>query len=130
MLQRKEGGGEEGMHVFIEGLQGAENPLSCSGLQKDIRIFILIGKGTIALWSWHGVPIWIRKPMKRYLRRSIPSLEEEIRRWTVREEGRFIVQYTRILTDTPGFHKDMERSEIYNGSVDGKTFPNHHSAAL
>ena len=43
------------------------------------------------------------------------SLSEEMKKWTVKEEENYIVMYTRILTDAPGFHKYMEQYEIYNG---------------
>lgn len=37
----------------------------------------------------------------------------------IREKGHFIVAYTKIITDIPNFHKDMETYEVYNGR---KTF--------
>lgn len=43
------------------------------------------------------------------------AIAEEIKRWTTIEEGAYIVEYTRIITDEPGFHKYMEQYEIYNG---------------
>ncbi len=42
------------------------------------------------------------------------AISEEIKQYTVQESDRFIVMYTRILTDIPGFHKDLEEYEIYN----------------
>ena len=42
------------------------------------------------------------------------SLRGEIEAHTFREDGHYIVTYTTILTDIPGFHKDMEQYEIYN----------------
>lgn len=43
------------------------------------------------------------------------SLENEIKENTFREQNRYIITYTKILTDIPGFHKDLEQYEIYNG---------------
>ena len=43
------------------------------------------------------------------------KIKEEIIKWTVKEAGNYIVMYTRIITDEPGFHKYMEQYEIYNG---------------
>ena len=34
----------------------------------------------------------------------------------------YVLTYTRIITDIPGFHKDLEQYEIYNGRVDRDTF--------
>lgn len=43
------------------------------------------------------------------------SIRNEIKKKTIREGDHFIVCYTRILTDIPGFHKELEKYEIYNG---------------
>ena len=34
---------------------------------------------------------------------------------TIEEQEHYIVSYTKIITDVPGFHKDLEKYEIYNG---------------
>lgn len=43
------------------------------------------------------------------------DLREEIVKVAVREGAHFIVPYTKILTDIPEFHKNLEQFEIYNG---------------
>ena len=35
---------------------------------------------------------------------------------------RYVLTYTRILTDIPGFHKDLEEYEIYNGRIPREEF--------
>ncbi|MBO5987722.1 MAG: hypothetical protein J6Q02_13175 [Lachnospiraceae bacterium] len=35
---------------------------------------------------------------------------------------RYVLTYTRILTDIPGFHKDLEDYEIYNGRIPREEF--------
>lgn len=42
-------------------------------------------------------------------------IRKEIEAGTFREGEHYIVTYTKILTDIPGFHRDMEQYEIYNG---------------
>ncbi|MBO4748937.1 MAG: hypothetical protein J5546_01330 [Lachnospiraceae bacterium] len=37
-------------------------------------------------------------------------------------EDRYVLTYTRILTDIPGFHKDLEQYEIYNGRISREEF--------
>lgn len=44
-----------------------------------------------------------------------PTLHKEIQVNTIKEGTHYIVSYTKILTDIPGFHKDLEQFEIYNG---------------
>ncbi len=113
--------GEEGMHVFIEGLQGSGKSTLLQRFAERYPHFHPYREGDYCPVELAWCSYMDQEAYEAVLARY-PSLEEEIRRWTVREEGRFIVQYTRILTDTPGFHKDMEKYEIYNGRVDGKTF--------
>lgn len=48
--------------------------------------------------------------LKRYC-----SIEKEIAENTVREGKHAVVPYTKIITDIPGFHKELEQFEIYNG---------------
>ena len=43
------------------------------------------------------------------------AIKEEIEKNTYREGDKYIITYTRILTDIPGFHKTLEEYEIYNG---------------
>ena len=40
------------------------------------------------------------------------------------DKERYVLTYTRILTDIPGFHKDLENHEIYNGRVKKDEFEN------
>ena len=42
------------------------------------------------------------------------SIREEIEKFSVKEGDKIIICYTRIITDIPGFHKDLEQYEIYN----------------
>ena len=51
-----------------------------------------------------------------------PSIQEEIRGKTITEEAHRIICYTQIITDVPGFHKDLEKYEIYNGNLDKASF--------
>ena len=50
------------------------------------------------------------------------GLKEEIYKNTVREEDAYVIAYTKILTEIPGFHKDLEQYEIYNGNKSREQF--------
>lgn len=43
------------------------------------------------------------------------NLAGEIKKNTVKEGEMYIITYTRIITDIPDFHKELEQYEIYNG---------------
>lgn len=51
-----------------------------------------------------------------------PPLCTEIEEKTVTEGKYKIICFTQILTDIPGFHKDLEKYEIYNGNWDKGSF--------
>ena len=57
------------------------------------------------------------------------ALRNDIKAKTVREtingQEYYVVSYTQILTDIPGFHKDLETYEIYNGRKALKEFKDH-----
>ena len=42
-------------------------------------------------------------------------MADEIIKNTVREQENYIITYTKIITDIPGFYKDLENYEVYNG---------------
>ena len=58
---------------------------------------------------------WLDKAQYEAVLARYEAISEEIKQYTVQEGDRYIVMYTRILTDIPGFHRDLEQYEIYNG---------------
>lgn len=50
------------------------------------------------------------------------AIEAQIKEKTITENNHKIICYTQILTDIPGFHKDLEGYEIYNGNLDKRAF--------
>ncbi len=58
---------------------------------------------------------WMDKEQYEAVLARYEAISEEIKQYTVREGDKYIVMYTRILTDIPGFHRDLEQYEIYNG---------------
>ena len=58
---------------------------------------------------------WMTEDEYQAAQNRYPTLQKEIQNSTVKEGTHYIVSYTKILTDIPGFHKDFEQFEIYNG---------------
>lgn len=58
---------------------------------------------------------WMTPEEYQTMQNRYASLQEEITKNTVWEGSHYVVSYTKIITDIPGFHKDFERFEIYNG---------------
>ena len=46
------------------------------------------------------------------------EIRSEIEKYAVEENGHYVIAYTKIITDIPNFHKDLESYEIYNGRKD------------
>ena len=43
------------------------------------------------------------------------SIKDEIIKNTIREKEKYIITYTKIITEISGFYKDLENYEVYNG---------------
>ena len=73
---------------------------------------------------------WLSEEEYAAVCEKYPAVQGEIEQWTVREHydsgcgvaEKYIVPYTRIITDEPGFHKYMEQFEIYQGRKSAEEF--------
>lgn len=102
------------MNIFIEGLQGMGKTTLLRRLSQRYPACHVFREGDYCpvelAWCSYMTQEEYAAALAAY-----PSTADEIRRWTTREDDRYIVAYTRIITDEPGFHKYMEQYEIYNG---------------
>lgn len=111
------------MNYFIEGLQGAGKSTLVKRLSDVCRGYRVFREGDYSpielAWCAYMTQAQYEDVLKKY-----PALRKEIKEKTVAEGGHKIICYTQILTDIPGFHKDLERFEIYNGNLDRERFEN------
>ena len=111
------------MNYYIEGLQGAGKSTLTGKLGEILPQYQVFREGDYnpveLAWCAYMDREQYESVLKKYA-----QIAEEIRANTATEqEGeRFVVTYTRILTDIPGFHKDLEQYEIYNGRVSKEDF--------
>lgn len=109
------------MNYFVEGVQGAGKSTLVSRLAEhfpDYRVFREGDYNPVELaWCTYMTEAQYEEVLARY-----ESIREEILANTHTEGDRKIVTYTRIITDVPGFHKDLERYEIYNGRISRAEF--------
>jgi len=109
------------MNYFVEGVQGAGKSTlvnRLAGHLPDYRVFREGDYNPVELaWCAYMTEAQYGEVLARY-----ESIREEIVANTHTEGDRKIVTYTRIITDVPGFHKDLERYEIYNGRVNRAEF--------
>lgn len=101
---------------FVEGLQGAGKSTYVQYLEKklsqDCRVYREGDYSPVELaWCAYLDQNEYEAVLEKY-----HEIEEEIHANTYREEDKYVVCYTRILTDIEGFHQFMEQYEIYNGN--------------
>lgn len=105
-------------NIFIEGLQGTGKSTLLQNICEKMPEYHVCREGDYSpielAWC-----TWMTGEEYGAVLEKYSGIQDEIAANTVQEGRRYIISYTRILTDIPGFHKDLERFEIYNGR---KTF--------
>lgn len=113
--------GHNDVNYFIEGIQGAGKSTLVGRLAShfpDYRVYREGDYNPVELaWCAYMTEQQYESVLAKY-----DSLREEIIANTHTEDDRRIVTYTRIITDIPGFHKDLEQYEIYNNRLDRAQF--------
>lgn len=103
-----------GVNVFIEGIQGMGKSTLQQAIFAEMPELHICREGDYSpvelAWC-----TWMTGEEYQRILQQFDSLSKEVVGHTVREGDHYIVSYTRILTDVPQFHKELERFEIYNG---------------
>ena len=109
------------MNYFIEGLQGAGKSTLLQNLSEKLQDHSVFREGDYCPveLAWCA---YVTDEQYQSILQTYPDLKEEIVQKTVEEGNNKIICYTQILTDTPGFHKDLEQYEIYNGNLNKEAF--------
>lgn len=106
-------------NVFIEGIQGSGKSTLMNAISNSISELHACREGDYSpvdlAWC-----TWMSGQEYETILEKYASIKDEIIKNTVREQEHYIISYTRIITDIPGFHKDLEHYEVYNGR---KTLP-------
>lgn len=102
------------MNYFVEGIQGSGKSTLVKTLAGLLPEHIVFQEGDVSPVELAWCAYVDREKYGRLLEKYAP-IRQEIEERSVCEEGHVIIPYTRILTDLPGFHKDLEQYEIYNG---------------
>ena len=104
------------MNYFIEGLQGSGKSTLVEKLLKTHEGFTAVHEGDYSpvelAWCAYVSRDKYEEILKKYA-----TISDDIKKKTVSEGDKRIICYTQIMTDIPGFHKDLEQYEIYNGRV-------------
>lgn len=101
-------------NVFIEGIPGSGKSTLVNTVSYRIKELHVCREGDYSpidlAWC-----TWMTKQEYESILEKYSPIRDEIVKNTVRENEHYIISYTRIITDIPGFHKDLENYEVYNG---------------
>ena len=106
-------------NIYVEGIQGLGKSTlvnSISNLFPELHV-CREGDYSPIDFAWCA---WMTKQEYDTILEKYKPIADDIVKNTVREQEHYIISYTKIITDIPGFHKDLENYEVYNGR---KTLP-------
>lgn len=101
-------------NVFIEGIQGMGKTTLLNHISRAVPALHTCHEGdhSPVELAWCA---WVTKKEYKQLLERYRTIRNEIIKNTVQEQEHFIISYTKIITDIPDFHKELEKYEIYNG---------------
>lgn len=109
------------MNYFVEGLQGSGKSTLVQKLSELNPDCTAVREGDYSpvelAWCAYTDEEKYMEILEKY-----SDIRSEIENKTHSEGDKRIVCYTQIITDIPGFHKDLEQYEIYNNRVSYEDF--------
>ncbi len=106
-------------NIFIEGIQGSGKSTLVNNIYKSKPELNICREGDYCPVDLAWCAYMSKEEYETVLEKYSP-IKDDIVKNTVKEQEHYIVSYTKIITDIPGFHKDLENYEVFNGR---KTLP-------
>ncbi len=106
-------------NLFVEGIQGSGKSTLVNHISRLNPKLQVCREGDYSPIELAWCAFMTEKEYETILEKY-DSIRDEILKNTVKEREHCIISYTKIITDIPGFHKDLENYEVYNGR---KTLP-------
>lgn len=107
---------KEQMNYFVEGLQGSGKSTLSTKIAKKYPGLEAVHEGDYSpvelAWCAYVSLDEYREILEKY-----SDIRTSIEEKSHAENGQVVICYTQVITDTPGFHKDLEQYEIYNGRL-------------
>ena len=109
------------MNYFVEGLQGSGKSTLVRKLSEKYPDYKAIYEGEYSPveLAWCA---YVDKETFQEILAKYDSIRNEIIENSFEEDEHMVICYTKIITDIPGFHKDLEQYEIYNGNIAPEIF--------
>lgn len=106
-------------NIFVEGIQGSGKSTLVNNIYKSMPKLSICREGDYCPVDLAWCAYMFKEEYEAVLEKYSP-IKDDIVKNTVKEQEHYIVSYTKIITDIPGFHKDLENYEVFNGR---KTLP-------
>ena len=101
-------------NIYVEGIQGMGKSTLVNRIYKEKPELYVCREGDYSpvdlAWC-----TWLTKEEYEAILEKYAEIRDEIEKYTVEENEHFVIAYTKVITDIPNFHKDLETYEIYNG---------------
>lgn len=101
-------------NIFIEGIPGMGKSTLINSIYNAMPEFNICREGDYSpvdlAWCTWMTKEEYEETLKRY-----ESIQEDIIKNTVCEGEHYIISYTKVITDIPNFHKELENYEVYSG---------------
>ena len=109
------------MNYFLEGLQGSGKSTLVGKMADRHTDYKAVREGDYSPveLSWCA---YVTCEKYNEILEEYSTIRRVIEEKSVEEGDHMIICYTKIITDIPGFHKDLEQYEIYNNRVSRETF--------
>ncbi len=101
-------------NIFVEGIQGSGKSTLVNKISKANPKLRVCREGDYSPIDLAWCAYMTKEEYEAVLKQYSP-IKDDIVKNTVTEQEYYIVSYTKIITDIPGFHKDLENYEVYNG---------------
>ena len=106
-------------NIFVEGIQGSGKSTLVNNIYKSKPELNICREGDYCPVDLAWCAYMSKEEYEAVLKKYSP-IKADIVKNTVKEQEHYIISYTKIITDIPGFHKDLENYEVFNGR---KTLP-------
>ncbi len=101
-------------NIFVEGIQGSGKSTLVNKISKANPKLQVCREGDYSPIDLAWCAYMSQEEYERVLEKY-DAIRTEIIKNTFTEQEHYVVTYTKIIIDIPGFHKDLENYEVYNG---------------